>query len=209
MELSSTNYFKVVNDNTLKQYEITILKFIATIFLMLLFSCANKKPAPADTVAMLKEMEQLGTVEYTVTKVVKANDNTSRFTLGQRKILITVEAFVKAGIDMKEITKDDISRSGKTITIRLPPPKILSVNLPPDKIKVEFEKVTLFRDPFTVKERDQLMVQAETQIRNSGIEPGIVDQAKINTQLVLSGLLLKAGFEKVVLTYDKTTGNKQ
>ncbi len=74
---------------------------------------------------MLKEMEELGTVEYTITKVVKANDNTSRFTVGQRKILITTEAYVKAGIDMKEITEKDISRLGKTISIRLPIAKIL------------------------------------------------------------------------------------
>lgn len=157
---------------------------------------------------MLQELEELGTVEYTITKVVKANDSNTWFKIGERKILITCEAVVKAGIDLKQLNESDISRNGKTITIHLPPPMILSVNLPPEKIKVAFEKVSMFRDAFTGKERDALMVQAENQIRNSGAELGIIDQAKINTQVLLSSLLLQLGFEKVLLSYDKTSGKQ-
>ncbi len=152
---------------------------------------------------MLQEIQELGTVEYTITKVVKANDNKTWFKLGERKILITSEATVKAGIDLNGLSEKDINRSGKTITIQLPQPKILSVNIPPEKIKVAFEKVSLFRDPFTGRERDGLMVQAEKQIRNSEVATGIIEQSKINTQLLLSHLLMQLGFEKVILSYDK------
>ena len=179
------------------------------IFLFLLSACKEKTASPVDTVAMLREIDELATTEYTITKVVKASDNGTWFKPGNRKILITTEATVKAGIDMKEITEKDISRSGKTITIHLPPPRILSVNIPPEKIKVEFEKVTLFRDPFTGKERNDLMIQAEKQIRNSGIELGIIEQAKVNTQLLLSRVLMQTGFEKVILSYDKKNPGKQ
>lgn len=185
-------------------------KYLILLSITSLIGCSGKNlPAPAETVAMLQEIEELGTVEYTITKVVKANDNKTWFKLGERKILITCEAIVKAGIDLSALTEKDISRSGKTITIQLPPPKILSVNLLPEKIKVAFEKVSMFRDPFTGKERDGLMVQAEHQIRNSGVELGIIDQAKINTQLLLSHLLMQLGFEKVILSYNKPITNKQ
>ncbi len=172
-------------------------------------ACTKRSETPIDTVAMLREIDELATTEYTITKVVKATDNKTWFKPGERKILITTEATVKAGIDMKGITEKDISRSGKTITIHLPPPRILSVNIPPEKIKVAFEKVSMFRDPFTSKERNDLMIQAENQIRNSGTELGIIDQAKINTRLLLSRVLMQAGFEKVILTYDKTAQDKQ
>ena len=179
------------------------------VFLFLFSACKQKTASPVDTVAMLQEIDELATTEYTITKVVKASDNKTWFKPGDRKILITTEAVVKAGIDMKSITEKDISRSGKTITIHLPPPRILSVNIPPEKIKVAFEKVTMFRDPFTSKERNDLLIQAEQQIRNSGNELGIIDQAKVNTQLLLSRLLIQAGFERVVLSYDKTSPVKQ
>ncbi len=177
--------------------------------LTLLFSCSNKKPKPADTVAMLQSMGELATVEYSITKVIKANDNQSWYKPGDRKILITCDAIVKAGINMEQITEKDIRRSGKTITIQLPQPKILSVNLPPEKINVAFEKTGLFRDPFTNEERNGLMVQAETQIKNAGTELGILEQSKINTQLLISRILRQAGFEKVVLSFDKPAINKQ
>lgn len=169
-----------------------------------MYGCSgNKLPAPADTVAMLRDIQELATVEYTITKVVKASDNKTWFKVGERKILITSEAIVKAGIDLSQLTEKDINRDGKTITIQLPPPKILSVNIPPENIQVAFEKVSLFRDPFTVKERNQLMAQAEKQIRNSGASLGIIEQSKITTQLLLSRLLMQLGFEKVNLTFDK------
>jgi hypothetical protein len=171
--------------------------------------CGRNQDIPAETVSMLQQMEELATVEYSITKVVKANDNKTWFKMGKRRILITCEATVKAGINLKNLTEKDISRSGKTITIHLPPPEILSVNLPPEKIKVAFEKVNMFRDPFTSRERDALLVQAEQQIRNSGTELGIIDQAKITTQLLFARLFRQLGFEKVTLTFDKTNTIRQ
>ncbi|MEJ7626144.1 MAG: DUF4230 domain-containing protein [Ferruginibacter sp.] len=183
--------------------------YLKLLFFLLLFTgCNKKKEGIQEIVSVLQQTEELGTVEYTITKVVKATDNKTWFKPGERKILITCEAIVKAGIDLKGITEKDVSRSGKTITIHLPTPKILSVNLPPEKIKVAFEKVGLFRDPFTGKERDGLLVQAENQIIKSGMELGIIDQAKINTQLLLSRVFTQLGFTKIILSYDKPiTGN--
>ena len=181
-----------------------IRKIVIYAFLIFLYGCNDNLPRPAETVAMLQEMEELVSVEYIISKVVKVNDNRTWFKLGDRKILITCEAIVKAGINLKDISKKDIKRAGKTITIQLPAPKIISVNLPPEKIIVAFEKVSVFRDPFTAKERNMLLTQAEQQIWNSGIELGIIDQAKINTQLLLSRFLMQLGFEKVLLTYDKS-----
>lgn len=176
---------------------------------LLITSCNNNKklPAPADTVALLQQMQELATVEYTITKVVKASDDKTWFKIGNRKILITCEATVKAGIDLKELKEENISVSGKTITIQLPEPKILSVNMPPENIKVAYQKVDLFRDAFTSGERNALLVQAEQQIKNAGTELGAVEQAKINSQLVFSRLLMQLGFEKVNLTYNNASHN--
>lgn len=169
----------------------------------LLLSCRGKQlPTPAETVATLQEIQELATVEYTISKVVKASDNQTWYKIGDRKILITCEATVKAGIDMKDLNERNITTAGKTILITLPQPKVLSVNIPPEGIQVAFEEVALFREDFTSAERDDLLKQAEDQIRNSGAELGILDQAKTNTQMFLSKFLLQLGFEKVEISFD-------
>jgi len=179
-------------------------KIILLWLAILLASCGGKSlPSPAETVATLQELQELATVEYTITKVVKANDNQTWYKLGDRKILITSEATVKAGIDLSALTEKNIAVDGKKISILLPAPKILSVNLPPENIKVAFQEVDMFRSPFSSGERDGLVAQAEAQIRSSGNELGILEQAKSNTQLFLSNFLMQLGFEEVKLSYDK------
>ena len=177
---------------------------IITLLATFLAACGGKRlPDPAETVATLQQMQELATVEYTISKVVKASDNKTWYKWGDRKILITCEATVKAGIDMKELSEKNITLSGKTIHIHLPPPKVLSVNLPPEGIQVAFEDVSIFRKDFTSAERDDLLKQAEEQIRNSGKDLGIIDQAKVNTQLFLSKCFLQLGCEKVDITFEE------
>jgi hypothetical protein len=168
-------------------------------------SCSPKIPGPDKVVLSLQPLQELATTEYTVTKVVKATDAGTWYTIGERKILITCEATIKAGIDLGALEAGDISVSGKSISIRLPEPKILSVNLPPANIKVASEDLDFFRMPFSTAEKDALMQQAERQMWQAGKDLGILQQAKVNTQTVLNNFLLQLGFEYIELTYDKPT----
>jgi hypothetical protein len=83
----------------------------------------------------------------------------------------------------------------------LPEPKIISLSIPPEKIKVEFEETSLFRDPYQSNERDQLATQAEMQIRNSINSLGILQQAKASTSLFVSNFLKRLGYENIHITY--------
>jgi Protein of unknown function (DUF4230) len=168
-------------------------------------ACQPSVPNPTETLQSLQNMQQLATVSYEVTKVVKASDDQTWYKVGERKILITCQATIKAGIDLAKITADDVSVSGKKITIKLPPPGIMSVNLPPGNIKVAYQDVDFFRSSFTGAEIDGLMAQAEKQMWAAGRDLGIIEQAKVNSQLALSKLLMNMGFEEVTLTFDQPT----
>ena len=164
--------------------------------------CAGKKQQDQKAAVLsLKEMSELATVEYTVTKIIKANDNKTWFKLGDRKILMSCEANIKAGIDLAKLTQDDFSINDKTIIIRLPYPKIISLNIPPEKLKVEYQEVSAFRDPFKSGERDALAAQAETQIKNSVDQLGILEQAKANTSLFVSNFLKQIGYENISISF--------
>jgi hypothetical protein len=176
---------------------------LRAILLMLLIagSCRKKPVEERPNILTLKEMSDLATVEYTVTKIIKANDNKTWFKVGDRKILMSCEAYIKAGIDISSITENNFKIEGKSVHLQLPPPKIISLSIPPDKIKVEYQDISMLRDPYGTAERDELALQAETQIRNSVDSLGILQQAKANTSLFVSNFLKRLGYDNVTITY--------
>jgi hypothetical protein len=83
---------------------------------------------------------EFSTVEYTITKVVKANDE-SFYTVGNRKILFSCKAIVKAGVDLSKLTTDDIELNPKSkkAEITLPAAEVLSFNMPLEEAKLVYE----------------------------------------------------------------------
>jgi hypothetical protein len=154
-------------------------------------------------------MSELATVEYTVTKIIQANDNKTWFKIGDRKLLMSCEATIKAGVDLSGITENSFTIDGKDVQLTLPPPKVISFSIPPDKIKVEYQEIGLLREPFKTGERDQLATQAEVQIKNSINSLGILEQAKANTSLVVSNILKQMGYENISINYSGSQPQKQ
>jgi hypothetical protein len=169
--------------------------------ILLIAASCKRQHEQEPNILSLKEMADLATVEYTVTKIIKANDNQTWFKAGERKILMSCEANIKAGIDIGSVNKNNFKIDGKNVSVRLPEPKVISISIPAERIKVEYQDVGLFRDPYTASERNQLAAQAETQIRNSIDSLGILQQAKANTSLFVSNFLKRLGYENIDITY--------
>src|SRR3954452_22561825 len=131
------------------------MKKTVLIFLLIFCGCAKKTlPEQKPDILSLKEMGELATVEYTVTKIIKANDNKTWYKPGERKILMSCEAHIKAGIDMSAINEHSFVINGKNIQVTLPPPKIVSFSIPPESIKTEYEETGVFRDKFSAADRN-------------------------------------------------------
>lgn len=178
------------------------------LILIYLLGC-GKKTDQKPNIFSLREISDLATVEYTVTKVIKASDNGTWFKIGERKILMSCEAHIKAGIDMSAINEHSFKINEKNIEVTLPPPKIISFSIPPEGIKTEYEETGVFRDKFKAVDRDALAAQAEKQIRNSIESLGILQQAKANTALFVTNFLKRLGYENIIINYNgKQAGNK-
>ncbi len=175
---------------------------IFTIGLLFATACSKKGPTPAGIVSAMQQMQDLATAEYIITKVVKASDDQTWYKIGDRKILITCEAHVKAGIDFTAIDTRYISIKEKSISIQMPPPKIIYVNIPPEKIKVVYQDIGTFRSSFSVTEQNQLMKQAEKQVLAKSSQLGILNDAKANTRTWLTGYLTNLGFEQIDIQFD-------
>jgi hypothetical protein len=173
-----------------------------TLSCLLWAGCAKPTPKEASIISALQDMQELATTEYTLTKVVKASDDQTWYKMGDRKILITCEAQVKAGIDFSGIDARYVSKQGKSIRLQLPPPQIISVNLPPENIQVAFQEIGFFRSNFTVAEQTDLLRQAEKQINEKATSLGILEDAQQNARAWLTSYLSMLGFEEIDISFD-------
>ncbi len=169
-------------------------------------SCNSKKKAEQQIFA-LKEMSDMATVEYVVTKIIKAKDDKTWYKLGERKILMSCLATLKAGIDFSQLNHDKVDIDGDEITLELPRAKLLSVNIKPEDIRTEYEEVGLLRSDFSSSEKDELMSQGETQIRNSADSLGILQTAETNASLFVTYFLQELGYKKININFGKNSVN--
>jgi hypothetical protein len=169
--------------------------------LVLLLSC-SKGERREQQVFALKEMSDLATVEYTVTKIIKASDDQTWYKVGDRKILMSCRATLRAGIDLSQLDKEHISTQGDEITVTLPKAKLMSVNIRPEDLRVEYQEVGMLRSDFTTAERDQLGAQGEAQIRASAADLGILATAESNAALFTGNFLRQLGYKTVNVRFE-------
>jgi hypothetical protein len=158
-------------------------------------------------VLQLRELNELATVEYTVSKIVKASDDQTWYKVGDRKILMSCRATIRAGINLDRLQAGDIRVSGNSISLQLPPAQILSVNMRPEDIRTEFEEVGVFRSDFSAAERNQLMAQGEAQIRRQAASTDILRSAETQASLLLGNFLRSLGYQEVKISFRNEVTN--
>ena len=184
------------------------IKVLCGITLLMILSACNKNELnssePKTQMKDLTELAELGTVEYTITKNVKANDNQAFYKFGDRKILFSVKAFMKAGIDLKDFSNDQVivNESDNSVIVTLPKASILSLNLPPEDAKVVYESVGTFRGKFTAADRTALLQQGEKAIMGSVEELGILKEAESNARQFVQAFFKQAGFDNVTVNFE-------
>lgn len=169
--------------------------------LLLLIGCAKKEPPRPSPLAQLREIGQLATAEYELAKVVRARDEDTWYKWGDRRILITCRARIKAGIDLSQVRDLDIQTTENSISIQLPRPQILSFNMPPQNIKVAYSDVGPLRDPFSQAETNAVMQQAEMQIRRQADSLNILQNAEKGAATFVTRFFESAGYQKVTVTF--------
>ncbi|MGM9833865.1 MAG: DUF4230 domain-containing protein [Candidatus Limisoma sp.] len=183
---------------------IAIMLFASITFV----SCDEKQDVTLgnDTNAKMEELKatgELSTVEYTIEKVIKAED-CSKWKLGDRKILFACKAYVEGGLDLTkyDASKTVIDEANKSIVMTLPKPTLLSLNIPAEEIALKYEKTSGLRYKFDSKERIQILQQGESDIKEDVKDMGILDDAETNATLYFTSLLKCIGYNTVTIKYE-------
>lgn len=173
--------------------------------ILVLFSTACNKSlpevSPVEKVIKIKDLNQLGTVEYKVSKIISGTDDLSWYKVGSRKILFSCEAVIKAGIDFSKLKKEDISIENQMVSLKLPKAEIIYIKIDHNKIREEYKETGFFRSDFTNREKDALLVLGEENIRKAVPDMGILASAENNARLFLNSYLKASGFKDVTVDF--------
>lgn len=173
------------------------LFFIPITFLIL--SCGGGEEVHETEVYQIRSIGTLSTTEYTLGKIIKWNDKGEWYKFGDRKILLSCKATVKAGVNLNAIKDSDIEVKGKIITIQLPPPEIVSFEMDPDLIRTEMTEVNGFRSNFSQDDKAQALQKGEESIRKDLKKLNILDEAERNAKTFLIDFYKNQGFEQVIV----------
>lgn len=166
---------------------------------LLAASCGDKEEVHETEVYQIRSVGTLSTTEYTLGKIIKWNDEGEWYKFGDRKILLSCKATVKAGVNLGAIKDPDIEVKGKTITIQLPPPEIVSFEMNPELIRTEMTEVNGFRSDFSQDDKAKVLQKGEESIRKDLQKLNILDEAERNAKTFLVDFYKNQGFEQVIV----------
>lgn len=172
---------------------------VATQMAQFLHPTPTVRPDPVTIVHAVRQLARLESIQYAIEKVITAETGQGPFgfLFGDR-LLFVAHGTVTAGVDLAKIeAKDiDVDETGR-VTIRMPQAEIFNVTLENEKSYVYDRDIGLLRRG-DVQLETAARVAAEQAIREAALEDGILEQAQVNAENVITRLLLSVGLRDVV-----------
>jgi hypothetical protein len=149
-------------------------------------------------VSHIRQLQRLETVVYGMDKIVSGGQDNRylpRMLAGERLLLI-VYGEVIAGVDLGRVDAAQVSISGRTVQISMPPAEIFSTRIDNDRTRVYARETGLFTHPDPNLESD-VRREAEHQVRQAALDAGILSTAAANARTTLTSFLKGLGFDQV------------
>jgi hypothetical protein len=147
----------------------------------------------ATVVKQVQALSDLVTVKYVLEKVVVLEDVKW---YGESRVLLLAHGVVKAGIDLKRLTPEDVTISDKKITLHLPPPQIMDAYLDDKNSQVIDHSTGLLRS-FDKNLEQTARQNAVDDINRAARQGGILEDAQKQAEVELTSFLHQAGFVQV------------
>lgn len=155
-------------------------------------------PDPNSIIRNVRSLARLETIQYSIEKVITAESGQGPlgFLFGDR-LLLVAHGEVIAGIDLNELTSDDLRLEGNTLYVTLPAPEIFVATLNNEKSYVYDRDIGILSKGSVNLESEARRV-AEDSIEDAAIEDGILDLARQNAQFYMDRLLGDLGYPEVI-----------
>ncbi len=151
----------------------------------------------------IRDASELTTAEFTMQAVVPTEQDAtfSGLTIGTTKLLYIAQGEVQAGVDLSQLTPDQVQVTGDRIVIKLPPARILNSKIDVNKSQVyDYNRGFLGLGPDAGPQLQALAQQeALKKIVTAACEQGVLQRASDRAKLVVTQLLTTAGYKTVTV----------
>jgi hypothetical protein len=150
-------------------------------------------------IASIQRLARLESVVYTMDKVVEGN-RTSQYLpdiLTGDKLLMVVHGQAVAGVDLSQVQASNVLIDGRSVIISMPPAELLSVSLDNSKTRV-YSRITGLLVPADPNLESEVREKAETDLRQSALDSGILTTAQGNARATLTTMLHSLGFQQII-----------
>ncbi len=156
-------------------------------------------PDSVTVIRAVRPLARLETVQYTVEKVITAEEGQGAFgSLFGDKLIFVAHGEVIAGVDLSKLREGDVKVTPDgTAIVTLPPAEVFVTTLDNDKSYV-YDRQTGLLTKGDVNLETQARHAAEAEIEKAAREDGIVDQAQTNAEAYLRSLILALNVKDVV-----------
>lgn len=183
-------------------------KFLLIILLVLLGFFLFKKFNQSDKVlishdALVEKIESMGKMELTkfTIKNVLTKQIVKEWWPDSKVLFIAVGEAVGC-IDLSKVDKDDVKRTGDSITISLPKPEICYIKLNHEKSKVYDISGVYFKED-TKQVVEEVYQLAEKELEKEAREMGIMSETEKNAKLILKPIFENITGKKVNIIVKK------
>lgn len=107
--------------------------------------------------------------------------------LTQSKFIYSYDGVIKAGIDFDAIELH-VDETAKTISIKLPQVKILSIEIDEKSIEIYDETNNIF-NPLGLKDVNLAMIELKEKAQETAIKNGLLENARTNAELLIRSFL--------------------
>jgi hypothetical protein len=148
----------------------------------------------------IQRLQRLETVRFNMEKIVSGERDVEylpKWLVGDR-LLLVVEGEAVAGVDLGKLRPEDVSVTGRRVTVTLPRGEVFSTRIDNEKTRVYSRETGLFSSLDPQLETD-VRREAERQLRDAAVQAKILDHANENARATLTSLLRGLGFEEIEL----------
>jgi len=155
-------------------------------------------PDPVTIIREVQSLARLETIQYTVEKVITAEVNQGIFgPLFGDRLLFVAHGYVIAGIDLAQISNEDLWLKDGVLHARLPQAEVFVATLNNDQSYV-YDRDTGILKKANVNLETLARQAAEDEILKAALADGILQQAQQNGKAYLERLFISLGYVHVI-----------
>ena len=170
-----------------------------------IFASCKKNKNRYLVISKIQSASKLATTETTLDKIVFGTQEKKLFwliRLNEARFVAYTKATVLSGIDLSEISADDVKIEGRKIEILLPYVRVLDFQYPFSSYRID-SSVTqnAFLNKMDIKDHEYFYQLAEMDIRNNLSHMGIRQATEDKTRILLTGLLKNLDYDEIYIRF--------